>query len=365
MASTPDNGHVPRDEGEKSGLKCVVWDLDDTLWQGTLLEGDELVLTPGVTEIIHELDRRGILQSIASKNAPAAWDRLTAFGLNEYFLHPQIGWANKSDSLRTIAEQLGIGLDTLALIDDQAFERDEVRFHLPEVTTIDAVELGTLLALPALQPRFVTSESKLRRQMYQASIRRKQGEDAYTGSREDFLATLGTVMTIRVAGEHDLRRAEELTIRTNQLNTTGRTYSYEELRALLYSRDHLLLVADLDDRYGTSGTIGLALIERAADTWMVKLLLMSCRVVSRGVGGIMLSHLLQAAKRSGARLRADFIANDRNRMMYVIYKFNGFYEVGEHDGAIVLEHAMDDIRPVPAYVTVRLPDEQDAIRSLA
>lgn len=366
MPSRLGNGDGPRGEAEKAGIKCVVWDLDDTLWQGTLLEGDDPVLTPGVKEIILELDNRGILQSIASKNDhAAAWERLTAFGLNELFLHPQIGWANKSDSMRTIAERLGIGLNTLALVDDQAFERDEVRFHLPEITTIDAADIGSLLHLPALQPRFVTSESKLRRQMYRADFLRKQDEEEFAGSREAFLATLGTVMTVRVAGEQDLRRAEELTIRTNQLNTTGRTYSYETLRALLHSRDHLLLVAELEDRYGTSGTIGLVLIERGADTWMVKLLLMSCRVVSRGVGGIMLSYILQSAKRSGVRLRAEFVANDRNRMMYVTYKFNGFFEVGEQDGAILLEHALEEIRPFPPHVTVRLPDEQADARSFA
>jgi FkbH-like protein len=362
----PGNDHVPRDDGERSGIKCVVWDLDDTLWQGTLLEGDELVLTPGVREVILELDDRGILQSIASKNDPAAArGRLADFGLSEYFLHPQIGWANKSDSMRAIAEQLGIGLDTLALVDDQAFERDEVRFHLPEITTIDAADIGRLLHLPALQPRFVTGESKLRRQMYQADVRRKQGEAEFTGSRPEFLATLATVLTIRAAGEQDLRRAEELTIRTNQLNTTGRTYSYEELRALLCSRDHMLLVAELEDRYGTSGTIGLALIERGADTWMVKLLLMSCRVVSRGVGGIMLGHILQSAKHSGVKLRAELVPNDRNRMMYVTYKFNGFFEIGEQDGVILLEHALEEIRPVPPHVTVRLPDEEPAARGSA
>src|SRR6185295_9016446 len=100
---------------------------------------------------------------IASKNDhAAAWARLTELGLAEHFLHPQIGWGSKADSLKTIALRLGIGIDALALVDDQAFERDEVRFFLPEVTTFDAAEIGGLLDQPALQPRFVTSESRLR-----------------------------------------------------------------------------------------------------------------------------------------------------------------------------------------------------------
>src|SRR5258708_39532021 len=127
---------------EKSGIKCVVWDLDGTLWQGTLLEGDDLILTPGMKGVIQELDNRGILQSIASKNDyVVAWEKLAAFGLDEYFLHPQINWANKSDSIKAIADKLGIGLDTFVFVDDQAFERDEVRYFLPEVATIDAADI--------------------------------------------------------------------------------------------------------------------------------------------------------------------------------------------------------------------------------
>lgn len=347
------SGGVQRMHGE-AGIKCVVWDLDDTLWQGTLLEGDELVLTPGVKHIVQELDGRGILQSIASKNTyEPAWAKVTAFGLNEYFLNPQINWANKSDSIKGIAAHLGIALDTFAFVDDQAFERDEVRYFLPDVTTIDAADLHTLLDMPGMRPRFVTDESRMRRRMYQADALRKQVEDGFSGTREEFLDTLGMRMTIRPACEMDLRRAEELTIRTHQLNTTGRHYSYDALNCLLRSPDHLLLVAELEDSYGTSGTIGLALIERRPEMWVLKLLIMSCRVMTRGVGGVLISYILQCARRRGVKVRAEFVATDCNRMMYVTYKFHGFHDVEEHDGAILLEHDVDSLRPFPRYVTVR------------
>jgi FkbH-like protein len=340
-------------------IKCLVWDLDDTLWQGTLLEGDEVVLRPGVKEVIRQLDDRGIMQSIASKNDfEAAWRQLTAFELDEYFLHPQIGWNHKSDSIRTVADSLGVGLAAIALIDDQPFERDEVRHFLPEVTTLDALDSARLLDLPALQPRFVTGEARLRRKMYQADIRRKQAEQSFAGSKQEFLATIGMCMTIRRARERDLERARELTVRANQLNTNGRAYCHGELLALLRSRDHILLVAELEDRYGSSGLIGLALIEQRPNSRVLKLFIMSCRVISRGTGAIMLSYILQRARRDGVRLRAEFVANERNRPMYITYRFNGFFEVGSRDGAILLEHALEAIRPVPPHVTVRLPDEQ-------
>ncbi|TXK38999.1 HAD family hydrolase [Nonomuraea sp. C10] len=343
-----------RAERQGPGIKCVVWDLDDTLWQGTLLEGDDLVLAPGVRSVVGELDDRGILQSVASKNDhDLAWAKVTEFGLAEFFLHPQIGWADKSASIRIIARELGIGLDTLALVDDQAFERDEVRYALPQVSAIDAADLGGLLDLPRMRPRFVTDESRRRRQMCQADIQRNRAQNESPGSREKFLETLGMRMTIRPAGELDLRRAEELTLRTSQLNTTGRHYAYEELNDLKDSPDHLLLVAELEDRYGSSGTIGLALVERGPDAWLVKLLVMSCRVITRGVGGIMLSHIVRSARRQGVRLRADFVANERNRMMYLTYRFHGFREVAASGDVVLLDHDPGVVRPFPHYVEVR------------
>lgn len=350
--------HVKKADQDIKSIKCVVWDLDNTLWKGTLLEGDDLVLTPGVVYVIHELDNRGILQSIASKNDfGMAWEQLGKYDLQKYFLYPQISWANKSDSVKIIVDRLKIGVDTLAFIDDQAFERDEVSHFMPEVLSVDAIDIPQLLNWERLRPKFITNESKLRRKIYQDDIKRNQLQEEFQGTNEEFLATLGMCMSIREATELDLCRAEELTLRTNQLNTTGYTYSYEELEGFRKSQDHLLLVADLEDKYGTSGTIGLALIALKPGIWQLKLLIMSCRVITRGVGRIMMSYILQRAKHNGVKMRAEFVSNNRNRMMYVTYKFSGFYEVSEHNGLIVLENDLERIHPYPSYVTVRLPDK--------
>jgi len=138
--------------------------------------------------------------------------------------------------------------------------------------------------MPEMNPRFITDESEIRRQMYFSDIARNEVEDEYTGPKEEFLATLEMEFSISPAKEEDLKRAEELTMRTHQLNTTGYTYSYNELNEFRKSEDHILLVAALEDRYGTYGKIGLMLIERHQGLWLIKLLLMSCRVMSRGVG---------------------------------------------------------------------------------
>ncbi|MFJ9033468.1 HAD-IIIC family phosphatase [Streptomyces sp. NPDC102274] len=338
-------------------VKCVVWDLDNTVWDGVLLEDGDVTLRPAVVEVIRTLDERGILHSIASRNDhDAALAKLEEFGIAEYFLHPQINWGNKSDSVKAVAEAINIGIDTLAFVDDQPFERDEVAFAHAQVLCIDALDAERIPGLPEMRPRFVTADSRERRHLYRADARRKQAQDAHQGTDEDFLASLRMRFTIAPAQERDLQRAEELTVRTNQLNATGYTYSYEELDAFRRSPRHELLVAGLEDRYGTYGRIGLALVERGDDAWTVKLLLMSCRVMSRGVGSVLLNHLIRGARDAGVRLRAEFVPTSRNRTMFITYKFSGFREVGKNGDVSVLEHDGTGLQGFPAYMDVTVED---------
>ena len=336
-------------------IKCLVWDLDETLWRGTLLEDEGVVLRPRAAETIRTLDRRGILQSIASRNDHAdAMRKLREFGLDEYFLHPQINWNAKSVSIRAIAESLNIGLEAIAFVDDQPFERDEVAFSLPQVTCIAAADLPSLLEMPCMNPPFITEDSRKRRLMYLNEVARTRAEECYDGPQESFLASLGMVLSIFPAREEDLRRAEELTVRTHQMNATGITYSYDELNALRRSDRHVLLMARLEDRYGTYGHVGLALIEQGPIVWTIRLLLTSCRVMSRGVGGILLGHVLRVAKERGVRLRAHFVPNERNRIMYVTYRFAGFGEVGRDGCTKILEHDLSEVPQCPDYVKLVL-----------
>ena len=128
--------------GDKKEIKCVVWDLDNTLWDGILLESNEVRLKPQIRQIIQTLDSRGILHSIASKsNYDDAMARITEFKLEEFFLYPEISWNAKSASIKRIQENLNIGLDALMFIDDQPFERDEVHHEHPEVLCLDASQV--------------------------------------------------------------------------------------------------------------------------------------------------------------------------------------------------------------------------------
>lgn len=340
---------------KRNKVKCVVWDLDNTIWDGVLLEDEKVILRKEVRNIIEVLDSRGILQSIASKNEyNTVMAKLKELGLDEYFIYPQINWNSKSSSIKAIAKSINIGIDTLAFIDDQPFELEEVKFSVPEVLCIDSGDLSGILDMQEMNPRFVTEDSKIRRKMYLNDIQRNTAEGNFNGTQEEFLASLNMSFSIAPVCEGDLQRAEELTVRTHQLNTTGYTYSYEELDNFRKSENHKLFMASLEDKFGTYGKIGLVLIECKEHVWTIKLLLMSCRVMSRGVGTILINHIMRLSKEAGVRLRAEFIPNDRNRMMYVTYKFGGFTEVEEKDGIITFENNLEKIQPLPDYVKLNL-----------
>jgi FkbH-like protein len=183
-------------------------------------------------------------------------------------------------------------------------------------------------------------------------MERKKAEDVFVGPKEEFLASLKMTLTIFPAREGDLQRAEELTVRTHQLNATGYTYSYEELKNFVASDKFILWMAQLDDRYGPYGHIGLTLIECQDGQWTIKLLLMSCRVMTRGVGAALLSHIMQKAKEKNVRLLAEFLPTDRNRMMNIAYRLAGFSEVAKEGKVEILERCLEHIPGFPDYLKV-------------
>ncbi|MDH6626454.1 methoxymalonate biosynthesis protein [Streptomyces sp. LBL] len=338
-------------------VKCVVWDLDNTLWKGTLLEGDAVAIDARVYETIVGLDSRGILQAVASKNDHGpAWQRLEDLGVAEYFVNARIGWGPKSSSVREIADELNFAHHTIAFIDDQPTERAEVVFHLPQVRCYPAESATELLALPEFTPATVTVDSRHRRQMYQANVRRQAEQESFSGPSEEFLRSLDLAMEISRATADDLSRLEELTLRTSQMNATGVHYGDADLRALLDDTHHEVLTVVMSDRFGSHGAVGVALVETGPAVWHLKLLATSCRVVSFGAGATVLNWLVNEAATAGAHLVADFRPTARNRVMEVAYRFAGFTDElcacfaelpPSHDGQTQRLHITPTPRPAP------------------
>jgi methoxymalonate biosynthesis protein len=348
-------------------VKCLVWDLDNTLWQGTLLEDSDVHLPDAVRAVVVELDSRGILQSVASRNDhDLAWKRLEELGVAEYFLVPQISWGRKSDAVTTIAKELQFALGTIAFVDDTPTERAEVTYHAPEVRCYTEKDVLSLVDRPEFSPAVVTVDARRRREMYRAGALRTAEQDAFNGPDEDFLRSLVLVMEIKRADQDDLSRVEELTLRTSQMNATGVHYSDPVLRGLLADPDHEVLTITLTDRFGPHGAVGVLLLERHPDVWHLKLLATSCRVVTFGAGSVLLNWLVDQAARAGVHLAADFRPTDRNRMMEIAYRFAGFTQdtcdclsgvgTSDDDGDIQCLHLVTARREGPTTMRLVSPD---------
>ena len=284
-------------EAPASKVKCVVWDLDNTLWNGTLIETDDpktLTLQPGVRELMEGLDHRGIIQSVASKNDHAAATAvLEHMGIAEYFLYPQIHWNPKSGSVEQIAKSLNIGIDSLAFIDDSAFERSQVASVWPQVRTYDALEIGCLLNLPEFDVP-VTAESRNRRSMYRAEEKRNMLMQAEHTDIADFIRKCNLKMHLFTPTTEDEKlRCYELVVRTNQLNMSGVKYSPKEFEAVLARPEHRNFAFSCADDFGEYGIVGFGQYRVEGETLVFSEFAMSCRVAGKFVESALFSHLLK------------------------------------------------------------------------
>ncbi len=322
------------------GIRCLVWDLDNTLWSGTVLEQDRCRLRPGVRHVIEELDRRGILLSIASANDPElALATLRRKGLEEYFVHPQIGWNNKVRSIHAIADKLGLALQTFGFIDDEPFEREQVQHMLPEVRTYPAMSCSTLLDRPEMSPRMLTKESRARRLAYQHSAAREAAEGTSRMTRDQFLSYCRTRLTIRAGVRDDLDRITELMRRTHQLNSSGTVHRAEQIVGWMEHPGWHVYVAELADRFVDYGRVGVAIARGERGYWELRTFLLSCRVLARGITGYFHAWVVGEAQAAGATsFRCRYRPSARNTRLATLYKLAGFHPVSQHrNGTIIYE----------------------------
>lgn len=303
-------------------IKCVVWDLDNTIWDGVLIEDglEGLRLRPGAVRQILDLDEKGILQSVASKNTPEdAMAALRHFGLAEYFVHPQISWNAKSDALARIRQALNIGMDTFAFIDDQEFERCEVKSAHQDVLVLDANRLEEALAHERFRVE-VSDESRRRRELYIQEGNRQSALAESGQAYEDFLRTCDLHVEIEPLTSAYLARATELAQRTNQLNIGNSRYTLEQLRRLMEEKEkyHVLIVR-ASDRFGSYGVVGLCVMNLSRQ--LILDLMFSCRIQSKLVDDTFLAWL---AEQCGDQIAARFIATKKNGPAKALLKRCGF-----------------------------------------
>jgi methoxymalonate biosynthesis protein len=308
-------------------IKCVVWDLDQTLLSGVYLESPQQppAADPVLAGVLRELADRGILHAIASKNPPAAAAH-AARATGREFAASECGWGHKSEAVIRIAEDLGIGFDALAFVDDDPYERAEVSSALPQVLVLSPEDAADAPGWPEFSPPVVTDEARRRGQLYLDRRRRQEAERAFAGSREEFLRWAGTQVTIVAAAGTDLPRLAELAVRTRQFNSApgqppaGQAPGQPAVpgedwfRTCLAAPDQDVVAVWLRDSFSDDGLVGGCVVDRgAAGTWTVRLLMVSCRAMGRGVIDALLTWLVRSATRSGAaRLDIPCLLTERN-----------------------------------------------------
>ncbi len=349
--------------GSFDRVKCVVWDLDNTVWDGIAVEAATDALPdprPAVLAAVDALARRGVVSSIASRTDPALLDRVRADArLGDRFLVPQVGWQDKSESLRRIAADLGIGVNTLVLVDDSPYERAEVAAMLPEVLVLAPEAVPDLV--DALGSGPVTDEAARRVARYREEALRRQAGAEFTGSREEFLRSCRMRLRLAAAGPAEVDRFVELATRTHRLNSSGLALSADRARELVADAGHVLPVAWLDDRFGGYGMIGAALVERDQDQhrWWVRLLALSCRVAGRGVSLGFLRWLMDRARADGA---TELLSLIHMRLLFRQAGLRVLDSDGPVDpaaGPVTLSRSL--ARPLPAYPSwLELVEPEDA-----
>lgn len=344
--------------------KCLVLDLDNTLWGGVI--GDDgvagILLGQGfaageafvaVQRMALELRARGIVLAVCSKNEDDAArlpfrEHPDMLLREEHIAVFQANWTDKAANLRAIAEILNIGVDALVFLDDNPVERAQVRRELP------MVGVPELPDDPSLYPRMLacagyfetvtfSDEDRARAAYYQGNAQRAVSLQA-SGDIDSYLASLDMVCSIGLVDAVARPRVAQLSNKSNQFNLTTRRYSESEVAEIERDPCRHAIQIRLVDRFGDNGIICVVFADKVAEAWEIDTWLMSCRVLGRRVEEATLAHLAAAARFDGANaLVGRYVPSAKNKMVAQHYEKLGFEEVSRTpEGATVWRLALTD-----------------------
>jgi FkbH-like protein len=333
--------------------KCLVLDLDNTLWGGVI--GDDglsgIVLGQGsptgeaylaIQRMALALRARGVVLAVCSKNeeanARAPFREHPDMLLREDHIAVfQANWTDKAANLRAIARTLNIGIDALVFLDDNPAERMQVRRELPLVAVPElpddpALYPRTLAAAGYFEAVSFSKEDRERADMYQANAERAASLTA-SGDIGAYLASLDMVCTINFVDDVAKARVAQLINKSNQFNLATRRYSESELTAAIKDPARHVVQVRLADRFGDNGIIAVLIADKKVEAWEIDTWLMSCRVLGRRVEEACLAHLASAARLAGARaLIGKYIPSAKNGMVKDLYQKLGLSLESESDG---------------------------------
>ncbi|PVX59280.1 HAD-IIIC family phosphatase [Hallella colorans] len=305
----------PRSNTKGKKIKCVVWDLDNTLWKGVMIENEQVEVRNEFIQLIKFLDSKGIVNSIASKNdEPQVMAFLRKHDIDKYFVFNKINWNPKSVNINHTLTQMNIHPNTVVFVDDNPFERNEVKLALPSITCIDPKEILSFSKCNRFNI-VVTEDSKKRRETYRMLEKQKREEEVWDGDINDFLASCKIRLILSSPTFQTLPRCYELLQRTNQLNSSGRRLSLEEVTTLVESTDIDSYVLQSTDKFGDYGIVGFLIISRADNIPCVTDFVISCRVANKKIEPTLINYL---AAKYGGKIHFNFKRTIRNGPMFKI-----------------------------------------------
>lgn len=330
--------------------KCVILDLDNTLWGGVIgddglngIQIGELGDGPAFAHLQHwlrALRERGILLAVCSKN-----NEDTA---KEPFLcHPEMvlhlddismfvaNWEDKASNIRRIQRTLNIGMDSMVFLDDNPFERNLVRSMIPELTVPElpedpALYVSYLQDLNLFETASYSQDDAKRTKQYQEEAERATLQASF-GSYDDYLAGLEMIATAKPFDPFHYPRIAQLTQRSNQFNLRTVRYTEAQIEALATSDEHITRYYTLRDKFGDYGLISVVVMDKQPEsTLFISEWLMSCRVLKRGMEEFIINDLMAVAKENGyARVAGEYIKTAKNAMVADIYERMGFSRDGD------------------------------------
>ena len=329
--------------------KCIVLDLDNTLWGGVLgEEGIEEIKIGGdypgkaflyFQKALAELSKSGVILAVSSKNNEAdvkeCWEKNPYNIINEKYISSyRINWKNKADNIKEIAAELNIGLDSFVFIDDNPTERALVKEALPMVEVPDFPEhpYNLPVFIDDLIEKFfkvyaLTSEDKNKTAEYKANAMRASEQEKFS-DMESFIKSLEIKLKIQAANSMNISRIVQMTQKTNQFNLTTRRYTESDLNAMLANGAKIYCLS-VSDRFGDSGITGCIIVKEG----MIDEFLLSCRILGKGIEKAFLSEVLGLLKKDGlTKLRAEYIPTAKNEQVKYFYEKNGFTLASEDEG---------------------------------
>ena len=334
--------------------KCLVLDLDNTLWGGVVGEDgvDGLKIGKGYPEgeVFYDLQayykslkQRGVILAIASKNNVADAEEVFHEKKNmplklDDFAIQKISWDTKNQSIDDIASTLNIGKDSIVFVDDNPVERELICSTLSEVMVpdlpVDATGyLSVLQQKNYFEKLFITDEDAGKLEQYKQNAQRAERKGS-TGDINEFLSSLGTVLKIEFAKKSHLPRAHQLFTKTNQFNVTTQRYDTGEIEKFISESDWELVLISASDDFGDMGIIGLVLARLNADNVFIDSFILSCRAMGRSIEVAIMNFIKKRYLDKGLNktIKAKYLKSQKNTPVENFFEQQGFSLVGGFDG---------------------------------